>query len=125
MSRLLLLPVLLLAVLAVLPMLREAAPRRQLQGVPPAPIPVPIAPPPAPLPLSGATAPPPPPPPVAPPPPATAVAVANGAGGLGKVAVLLIGQLRGYFQESEKKMHFLIAPLRRDFDQVRQLLPLS
>lgn len=117
--------------------------RRQLQGSPPAPIPaagappapVPIAPPapvpalPSPLqvleatrsgvapnallapPLAAA-------PDAAPVPVSTAVAVPNGAGGLGKVAVLIIGQLRGYFQSTEKTQQFLIDPLKRDFGQV-------
>jgi len=40
------------------------------------------------------------------------------AAGLGKVAVLIIGQLRGYFQSTEKTQQFLIDPLKRDFGQV-------
>ena len=43
------------------------------------------------------------------------------------MAVLFIGQLRGYLQETDKKIHFLIDPLKRDFGQVRQgiaVLPL-
>jgi hypothetical protein len=127
---------------------------RRLQGSPPAPIPPPPAPPsPTPLqaleasrptasanslgpfpdpvpvppavPAAAAPAPAAAPPPVASAAASTAVAVPNGSGGLGKVAVLIIGQLRGYFQSTEKTMHFLTEPLRRDFSQVRHCVVAS
>lgn len=114
------LPTLLMALplLAVvdLPALWQMEHRRKLQGSPPAPIPVVAPPSPSPLPVGGRS----PPAPVS-----TPALPPNGSGSMGKVAVLIIGQLRGYFQETEKNMHFLIDPLKRDFGQVRQLVPVS